>query len=136
MLVLFAYLHSCKIGEARHGDKIFGGHQFEKKIKNFFQIESYLNFTLFTFNKIRILVQYFVAKIGGVLIPTSDLMFLAFCIYNSGIFLGGMSCLFPEDSQDIADSADDSFGIDSSTTCSGRITSSVLVVESIHFPIL
>ncbi|CAB4442267.1 unnamed protein product [Rhizophagus irregularis] len=30
----------------------------------------------------------------------------------------------------IADSADDSFGIDSSTTCSGGVTSPVLVVES------
>ncbi|CAB5378274.1 unnamed protein product [Rhizophagus irregularis] len=47
-----------------------------------------------------------------------------------GIFWGGVSCLFPKDSQGIADSADDSFGIDSSTTCSGGVTSPVLVVES------
>ncbi|GET51214.1 hypothetical protein RIR_jg40258.t2 [Rhizophagus irregularis DAOM 181602=DAOM 197198] len=49
---------------------------------------------------------------------------------NSGIFWGGVSCLFPKDSQGIADFADDSFGIDSSTTCSGGVTSPVLVVES------
>ncbi|CAB5373349.1 unnamed protein product [Rhizophagus irregularis] len=52
-----------------------------------------------------------------------------------GDFWGGVdpegivSCLFPKDSQGIADSVDDSFGIDSSTTCSGGVTSPVLVIE-------
>ncbi|CAB5162755.1 unnamed protein product [Rhizophagus irregularis] len=47
-----------------------GTYSFEKKRLKFpddprgIRLCNYLNFTLFTFNKIRILIQYLVAKIG------------------------------------------------------------------------
>ncbi|CAB5383501.1 unnamed protein product [Rhizophagus irregularis] len=48
-----------------------GTYSFEKKRLKFpddprgIRLCNYLNFTLFTFNKIRILIQYLVAKIGS-----------------------------------------------------------------------
>ncbi|CAB5208152.1 unnamed protein product [Rhizophagus irregularis] len=67
---------------------------------------------------------------SSALTGTSGICLLDIEFDKDGIFWGGVSCLFPKDSQGIADSADDSFGIDSLTTCSEGVTSPVLVVES------
>ncbi|CAB4387110.1 unnamed protein product [Rhizophagus irregularis] len=46
---------------------INSGSGLASKILRITRLCSYLNFTLFTFNKIRILIQYLVAKIGLVI---------------------------------------------------------------------